>query len=195
MIDKNMSCKDIMTHLAKRKLKGVMAHADMSDIFNLMNLHGFKRKHEFQSLKENAELISLKRWITERYKVIPNLKDSGIDINPMGIKGKGTRDNISRENKMKVTKELFKTLVDWETETLEMLEKAYSVLVEKESIADSMKVAKLIRDTDKELKYYQRDWLKYEDMGWDLTLITYDQNLLHDHYKEKTEKIYKLEFN
>lgn len=195
MIDKNMSCKEIMIEIAKRKLKGVMAHADMADIFNLMNLHGFKRKHEFQSLKENAELISLKRWITERYKIIPNLKNSSIDINPLGIKDKGTRDNISRENKMKVTKELFKTLVDWETETLEMLEKAYSILVEKESIADSIKVSKLISDTDKELKYYSRDWVKYEDIGWDLTLITYDQNNLHEIYKEKTEKIYKLEFN
>ncbi|MGL5191322.1 MAG: hypothetical protein ACRC7S_16905 [Cetobacterium sp.] len=195
MINENMSCQEILEHIARRKLKGVMAHADMADIFNLMNLHGFKRKHEYQSLKENAELMSLKRYITERYKVIPDLKGASIDINPMDVKKVGTRDNITRENKSKITYELFKNLVDWENETLDMLQKAYVLLLNREHIADSIKISKLIKDTDKELKYYRRDWIKLNDINWDLTLITISQHDLHEEYREKTEKIYKLEFN
>ncbi|MEG3013136.1 MAG: hypothetical protein RR795_01590 [Cetobacterium sp.] len=185
-----MQPAEIMNEICDRKLDGLMVHSDCADIFNLLNLHGFKRKHEYRHFEEEKEFVSIKKWIIERYGVIPSLHNGErFEINPKNVKQDGRRGKISKDNKILVIKSVFEELIKWEEETLEFLSECYKILSHHYHIADAKRVCELIEATDIEIKKLKREYHELKDVDFDLIFIYQMQKRIHDHHKEKMHEM------
>ena len=185
-----VSCKDIMNEVCLRKLNGLMIHSDVSDIFNLLNLHGYKRKHEYRRFVEEKEFMEIKKWIIERHGVIPHQHlENRIEVDPKNVKTLGHREKITKDTKQQIILGIFEELIKWEEGTLIFLNEAYKALEHHGKIADSELICELIEHTDIELKKLKREKIELMDLTFNLEYIFLKQKKIHDKYKEKMKKL------
>lgn len=181
---------EILEQVMKRKLNSLMIYLELSDIFNLLNLHGYKRSFEYKNLKEEKEYLHLKKWIIEKYGIIPvSNNQPRKEINPMNVKAAGHREKMSNENKRKIIAEVFSELDKYLVETLKLHEEAYMALFERGYISDTVIINKFIKHLEKAIKKNKREWIKLSDVNYSLDFIYEFQKEKHDKYKEKMEKI------
>lgn len=45
-----MTCEEIFSKIANTYVNGIMFHTDMVQYFDFLNLHGYKRLHEYSTL-------------------------------------------------------------------------------------------------------------------------------------------------
>ncbi|MGL4652657.1 hypothetical protein [Cetobacterium sp.] len=185
-----LECREILEQVAKRKLNSLMIYLELSDIFNLLNLHGYKRSFEYKNIKEEKEYLHLKKWVIEKHGIIlsPHLQLRK-EINPVNVKTVGHREKITRESKQKIISEIFTEINKYLTETLRIHEEAYMALFEKGYISDSMIVQKFINKLEKAIKKNKREWIKLSDVNYSLDFIYEFQKEKHDRYKEKMKYI------
>lgn len=170
-------CFKIMSCVAKRKLEGVMVHDALADAFLVMNLYGFSEFHRKREKAEFKEFHKVKDYIIERHGEIPSTEGATIeDTSILYFHKKYSRENLTPETKRKICAYIFEYIVDWETETIEFLSAKYKELVAHGAIAESIYVANMIEDTDKELKGFIRCHIRYEDTNYDMVQITDDQD-------------------
>lgn len=187
---KELECKEILEQVAKRKLNILMIFSEISDIFNLLNLHGYKRKYEYKKLKEEKEFLHLKKWIIEKHGAIPNLGfQLRKEINPFKVATVGRREKILKETKQKIIAEIFTELSGFLEETLRLYEEAFAALSEKGCISDSIKISEFIEKIEKHIKKTKREWIRLNDVGYSLEFIYEFQKSMHDKYKEKMSEI------
>lgn len=187
---KELECKEIMEQICKRKLNSLMIYSEISDLFNLLNLHGYKRKYEYKNWEEEKEYLHLKKWIIEKYGVIPTVHiQLRKEINPLNAKNVGHREKISKENKQKIIQEIFTELDKYFIETLKLHEEAFYTLCERGHVSDAEIVKKFIKKLEKEIKKNKREWIKLNDINYSLDFIYEFQKEKHDKYKKKMEEI------
>lgn len=187
---KELECMEILEQVAKRKLNVLMVFSEISDIFNLLNLRGYKRKYEYKKLKEEKEYLHIKKWVIEKYGAIPNVSfQIKKEINPFKVATVGRRDKILKETKQKIIAEIFKELVSFLEETLKLYEEAFSALSEKGCISDSITIGKFIKRIEDHIKKTKREIVKLNDVDYSLEFIYEFQKSMHDRYKDKMREI------
>ena len=57
-----METIEIFNAIATREATALRMHNELADLFDFMNFHGFKRLHEYQYLKESADMRGVHRY-------------------------------------------------------------------------------------------------------------------------------------
>lgn len=175
---------EIFTTISNHMLKGLMLHAQWADMFDFLNLHGFKRQQEYQFLSESAEMRGLHRYAINHCNKL--IKDDGVNVKEIPDNWyTATRFDVDNNTRKNYVKAIFKKWHDWETETKQVYEAAFKTLSTNDKIADANKLNDLIMKVDKELKTLTREMLEYEAVDWDMDYILWKQQELHEKYKEK----------
>ena len=180
---------DIFNEISRRITKGVMFHAQMADYLDYLNLHGFKRWHEYQFFSESAELRGVHRYVLNHCnRLIDDGEVTATRCIPISWLN-NTRLQVDTSTRKQAIKEALEKWYQWETETKEFLEKQFKKLTENSKIADANKVNELIKDVDQELKCVTRKMLEYKAVDYDMTYIMFQQDEMHEHFREKEKEI------
>lgn len=185
---------EIFSEIYTHKLKGVMFHAECASLYDFMGLRGYKRCHEYQSLSEFCQAISVSRY------AINHLNQMLIDnphqiqkITPANWKT-ATRFDVGDNDRKTMIRDIYKKWRDWETITKQYLSKKYKELFDAGNIPCSLKVQSMLSDVDSELKELERTYIKLNAVNYNIEYIVSIQDMIHEEY-EKKEKEIGIEFN
>lgn len=184
-----MTVNEIFSEVLNNILEGVMLHEQLANYFDFLNMHGFKRLHEYHYLDENINMRSVKRYYINHFNMLPPIETAE---NPNIIPANWynyTRQQVDSATKKTAIKNGFTAWQAWETKSKKVYEKAYSDLCDIGEIAAACKIKELICDVDCELKGADRMHIKLEAIAYDLNTITLMQDKLHEKYKEKSKDL------
>lgn len=184
-----MTVNDIFTKISERQDVGIAMHFDIADYFDFLNLHGFKRIHEYQYLSESAERRGIHRYFINHYQQIPKTNTTEYMAVIPTSWFNYSRIDVDNNTLKKAVKDVFELWIKWETESKKSYEQMYSELISNNEIAAAMKVKDLLCDVDMELKYAYRLYLDIKASGYDRVYILSMQDELHKAYDDKTKSI------
>lgn len=179
----------IFAEISKLLIENVMRHEQFADAMDFLGFRGFKRQGEYHYLKENAELRGLHRYSINHFnriifdKDIPNPR-----LIPASWEG-ATRQQVDESTRKKYVRQMFTEWHDWEVLAREKYQKWYKDLVADGHIDAGCKVLELLKDNEKEIKCLQRQIIEYNAVDWDMSYIMFQQESLHEHYREKEKEI------
>lgn len=180
-----MEVQEIFKTLSVHTIKGVMIHNDMSNMFDFLNLKGYKRLQEYRAKEEMKGLRKLNRYYISRYnRLIPFEKVETPEIIPVKWY-EHTKQDVDTNTKRTSVKDAFKKWVDWEKETLDLYQKMYSELVAIGEIETSLKIGGFIKDVSMELERAESMKINLDSVDYAMDCILDVQQQLHDEFKTK----------
>lgn len=185
-----MTVEEIFKELSSHMIKGVMIHEQMSDYYDFLNLHGYKRCHEYHAKCEMRGMRKLHRYFINHYNRL--IEEENIE-NPNLIPAswyRYTRQEVDTNTKRNAVKTGIEKWVAWEKETKELYETMYDELMSLGEVASANKLSCYIHKVDKELKWATRKHINLVTADYDIGYILGEQDHLHDWYKEKMKHDY-----
>lgn len=180
---------DIFREISGRMSKGIVLHFQLSDYFDFLNLHGFKRWQEYRFLDESTELRGLHRYaINHCNKLIGSIAMEDPRMIPSNWQSY-TRLQVDNSTRKTAIREAFEKWFDWEKSTKEFYESRFKQLTENSKIAEADKINSIIINVDQELKELTRKLIEYKSVDYDLSYILYQQESMHEYYREKEKDI------
>lgn len=183
-----MTVEEIFRTISSHMIKGVMIHEQLADYYDFLNLHGYKRCHEYHSKCEMKGMRKLHRYFINHYN---RLIEEEVIENPDVIPAswyRYTRQEVDANTKRSAVKSGIERWVSWEEETKTLYEKMYKELMEIGEVAAAKRLCRNIHDVDKELKWAQRKHINLVTSDYDIGYILGEQDHLHDWYKERYDK-------
>ena len=185
-----MAVEDIYKDLSTHMIKGVMIHEQMADYYDFLSLRGYKRCHEYHMFSEMKMLRKLHRYCLNHYnRLIEEDNFENPDIIPSSWY-RYTRQDVDANTKRNAVKSGIEKWVAWESDTKKLYEKSYHELMELGEVAAANELSCFVCDVDRELKCAQRKHLDLMSADYSMEYILFDQDMLHDKYKEKMEHLY-----
>ena len=183
-----MTVEEIFKKLSAHMVKGVMIHEQMSDYYDFLNLHGYKRCHEYHAKCEMKAMRKLHRYYLNHYnKLIEEEKVEDPNAIPEGWY-KYTRQEVDINTKRTAVKDGIEKWVAWESETKDLYENMYLELLDLGEIAACEKIACYVKAVDKELKWAQRHHINLVAADYSMSYILGMQDEWHDWYKKRMYK-------
>ena len=185
-----MNVEEIYRDLSSHMLTGVMVHEQLSDYYDFLNLHGYKRCHEYHAKLEMKSYRKLHRYFINHFN---RLIEEDVFQNPDVIPSswyRYTRQDVDTNTKRNAVKTAIEKWVSWEEESKTLYEKMYKELMDIGEVAAANKISCLIHDTDCELKWARRKHINLVASDYSIAYILGEQDHLHDWYKKKMEKAY-----
>ena len=176
----------VNTHM----ITALMFHDQMADMYDFLNLHGFKRMHEYQHLAESLEHRKLKRYVLNHHNML--VMDENIE-NPSVIPLEWynyNRFDVTPQVREQSIKKSFQRYKEWESNTKDMYNSVCKVFFEHGKVADFEHVSCLLSDVDIELKCLERLELELESCNYSMEYILTLQPDLHEKYKKKTKELF-----
>lgn len=188
-----MTIEDIFSQINNRMIEAEMLHSQMAEFYDFFGyLNGFKRLHEYRMFDEICERRSLVRYYINHYnRMIKNEMPENPDVVPQSLYSMN-RYNLNGNSKTLIKNSVEKWR-DWEIETKEMYENMYYEAMQLKEISACTKIKELVCGVDEEVKNADRLCLKLNAMSYDLSNIALIQDEMHDKYKEKTEKVLRID--
>ena len=182
--------EEIFKTLSSHMVKGVMIHNQMADYYEFLNLHGYKRCHEYHGLCEMRLYRKLHRYYIDHYnKLIEEENIENPDVIPTSWH-KYTRQEVDAGTKRNAVKAGIEKWVSWEQETKALYEKVYKELIETGDVAAAEFITCLICGADKELEWAQRTHIDLVTSDYSINYILGQQDHLHNWYKKKMRCVY-----
>lgn len=188
-LSSNPTCAEIFQKISARQIIALMFHDQLADFFDFLGLMGFKRIHEYQSLKEAAEHRCIKRYYINHHNQL--LEDMYIE-NPDVIPDswyKYTRFDVTMQVRKNAVETAFERYRSWEVETKQFYCDCAQKLMGMGHIADFNKINSLISDVDMELKALDRLIIDLKACGYNEVYIATMQSELHEKYRQMTKDI------
>ena len=184
-----MTVDEIFGKLSVHGVEGMMIHDQLAKYYDFLNLHGFKRVHEYHFLCETIAHRKLHRYFTNRYNRL--VTDSPVDSSSVIPESwyRYKRQEVDKATKRSAIEKGFAEWVKWETETRELYNEMYHELEELGEYSAAEYVCNMIRDVDKELKCAERKQIELEAVDYDMVFISQKQCKLHDKYKKKVKEL------
>lgn len=180
-----MTTDEIFQQLSERSIKGVMFHDYLVDYFNFLNLHGYKRMSEYHAKHEMKSFRKIHRYYIDHYnKLVPDVRFENTEIIP-ATWYEHVRSDVDTETIRKSVREAFEKWHEWEKGTKAFYQQMYKELCDLGEIASALKISKLIKSVDKELKWVCRKHLDLKSMDYSIGYIQGEQKFYHDFYKGK----------
>lgn len=179
----------IFAEISNLLITNAMRHEQFADVMDFLGLRGFKRQGEYHYFKENAELRGLHRYAINHFNKI--IFDKTITI-PRLIPASwenATRQQVDETTRRKYVKQMFTEWHTWEISAREKYQQWYKQLVDEGQIDAGCKVLKLLKDNEEEIKGLERQIIEYDAIDWDMTYIMFQQEGMHEHYREKEKEI------
>ena len=180
-----MTVENIFKDLSSHMIKGIMLHEQMSDYYDFLNLHGYKRAHEYHAKCEMRSMRHLHRYFINHYN---KLIEEDVIQNPDAIPAswyRYTRQDVDANTKRSAVKSGVEKWVAWETETKDLYQKMYRELMDIGEVAAAKEVCCYIKAVDKELKWAHRKHITLVSVDYSMAFIQGEQDRLHDKYMEK----------
>lgn len=180
-----MEVKDIFSEIMAHGIKGVMTHVQLSDYYDFLNMHGYKRCHEYHAICEMRDMECLKKYYINHFNRL--VEEKPIE-NPAVIPAGWypyTRQDIDAATKRSAVKSGIEKWVAWEKDTKALYQRMYQELMNIGEVAAAKMLSKFIKNVDNELKWAQRKHIELVDADYDMSFIMGEQDYLHDYYKEK----------
>lgn len=183
-----MTVEEIYKKVSAHIIKGVMVHEQLSNYYDFLNLHGYKRCHEYHAKCEMRSLRKLHRYFINHFnRLIEDEQIADPNVIPASWY-RYTRQEVDVNTKRSAVKTGIERWVDWEQETKELYQQMYKELMEIGEVAAANKMSCLVHDVDCELKWAQRKHIELMTADYNMAYILGEQNRLHDHYKKKYDK-------
>ena len=183
-----MTVEEIFKKLLAHQIKGVMTHEQLANYYDFMNLHGYKRCHEYHAKREFDDMRKLQRYYINHFnKLIEEERVNDPEIIPASWY-KYTRQEVDASTKRQAVKTGVEKWVEWETETKRLYEDMYNELLDLGEVAAAQKIACFVCAVDKELKWAQRKHINLLASDYNISYILGEQDHLHDWYKKKMRK-------
>ena len=166
-----MEVKDIFSELSAHMIKGLMIHTQLSDYYDFLNLHGYKRCHEYHAILEMKDYECLKRYYIEHYnKLVEEKPIENPDVIPTGWYPY-SRQEVDVATKRSAVKSGIERWVTWEKETKDLYQRMYRELMSIGEVAAAKMLSKFIKNVDNELKWAQRKHIELVDADYDMSFI------------------------
>lgn len=186
---KEMSCIELYSEVNKRMTSALMFHSKMSDYFNFIGLHGFKRIHELQYYEESIGKRKLNRKVLDIHnKLIPEEGHEKPEVIPADWY-KHTRMDIDDSVLSKFVKSALKQYKEWECETKCLYECVAHIFLERGEMMDYKLMMCYVEEVQYELKKIYRLCEELNDVGYDVLYIMEIQKPIHNEYKNKMKKL------
>lgn len=183
-----MTCEEIFSKIACTYLNGVMFHTDMARYFDFLNLHGYKRLHEYRSKCENGDLRKLHGYYMDRYqKLLPESEEPARTVIPQDWY-RYKRSEVSTADIKKGVKSGFEKWAEWERGVCAVLNEAVKELEEIGDHSAAYEICLQLRETEDELKRAERMLLALKSVEYSIDFIQGQQGKLHKKYKKRAEK-------
>ena len=180
-----MSVEEIFKQISAHMIKGVMIHEQLSDYYDFLNLHGYKRCHEYHARCEMRSMRHLHRYFINHFgRLIEEEQIENPDVIPASWY-RYKRDEVDVNTKRNAVKSGIEKWLAWETETKDLYQRMYKELMEIGEVAAAKKIGCLVCAVDKELKWAQRKHINLVSADYGIGYILGEQDHLHDWYKEK----------
>lgn len=180
----DMTCTEIFQEIGNHQVLAMMFHDQMVDLYNFLNLPGFKRWHKHQYMTESEEFINTKDYFMSAHNQLLRIDDPGQPepVIPDGWYGY-TRMDLNTQLIRQQVEVSFKSYKSWEEYTKRLYEQCSKALFDMSYIADAEKVNQLINDVSCELKEVYEVMLKLNASNYDIVYILDIQDKLHKKYK------------
>lgn len=184
-----MTCEEIFSKIANAYLNGIMFHVDMVRYFDFLNLHGYKRLHEYRRKCESKCYSKLLGYYTNRYqKLLPESGEYARSVIPQDWYSHKRGEVTSADLKNGV-KSGFEKWVEWERSVCAVLNEAVKELTKLEDYAAAYKVGSMLCEVKDELKRAERMLLALKSVDFSAEYIQEVQCVLHKKYKRKAAKV------
>lgn len=184
-----MTPEEIFSTVNNNMITAVMLHDQLAEYFDFLDLHGYKRCHEYHALSELAERRTVVRYYVNHYnRLLP--AESAVNPNVIPANWKGyKRQDVDASTKRKAIRDGITRWRAWEFTAKKLYEQAYCDLCEVGEIAAAGKIKSLIEKADMELKTVDRKHIELESIDYDLPTIYLSQDAIHAKYEDAEKKI------
>ena len=185
-----MTVDEIFKEISSHMIYGIMFHTQQADMYDFLNLHGYKRMSEYHLFCEMKSMRKLHRYYLNHFNKLIEEDDVG---NPNVIPTtwyRYARQDVDANTKRNAVKTAIESWVEWEEKTKDMYEQMYHELMNLGEVAAAQKISCFLCDVDKELKYAQRKHITLKATDYSIDFIEFEQENLHDCYKEKMKEIF-----
>jgi hypothetical protein len=183
-----MTVSEIFEKLNSHLVEGVMFHDQLAEYYDFLNLHGYKRCHEYHAFCEFKTRRKIMSYYLNHYNLLPLAEKA---TNPKAIPENWynyTRQEVDAGTKKRAVRDGFAKWVDWEKATKKLYEEAVCNLYEVGEIATACEIKKLVKDVDHELKTAQRKAIALASIDYDMPTVYCEQQEIHDKYKNKMKR-------
>ena len=175
--------------LASHFIKGMMVHDQMASYYDFLGLRGYKRMHEYQFYKDSKIYRSIQRYCINVYGTFcPEERVDDPQLIPEGWRNY-KKDQVDANTKKNAVESGIKKWISWETDTKIKLQDSIKRMIDSGNMADALFVNKILKDVTHELKCAERKLVDLISTNYDMSYIVEEQTEIHDHYKEKMNKI------
>ena len=179
-----MNCTEIFEQIGRRQVLALMFHDHMRDLYDFLNLQGFKCWHHHQYISESEEFLKTKHYFMSTHNKLLDIGDTGQPESVIPDNWYGyTRLDVTPQLMKQYTESSFTSYKNWEEETKKMYQECYTALISRGNVADAEKVKCLIKDVNCELKMLYKIMLKLKASGYDTIYILDMQHWIHKKYK------------
>lgn len=165
-----------------------MIHEQMSDYYDFLNLHGFKRCHEYHAKCEMKNMRKLHRYYLNHFNKLieeERIEDPSVIPNDWY---RYTRQEVDATTKRNAVRDGIEKWVAWEHETKDLYESMYIELIDLGEVAASEALSCFIKDVDRELKWAERSHINLVSADYSISYIMGLQDYWHDWYKKRMHK-------
>lgn len=183
-LKENVTCTEIFQEIGKRQVLALMFHDSMCDLYNFLNLSGFKRWHEHQYLEESKEFLNTKHYFMSAHNRLLDITNTGQPdlVIPEGWY-KYSRFDVTTQTIKQYVESSFDSYRAWEEETKHLYEELSKALFDMGYVADSEMVNQLVKDVSEELKEVYSTLLRLKAANFDIVYTLDIQHEFHKKYK------------
>lgn len=183
-ISQTMSCTEIFQSIGKRQIQALMFHDQMYDLYDFLNLPGFKQWHRHQYMAESKEFLNTKKYFMSTHNKLLNLTsaeqpDSVIPASWYSY----TRFDVTSQLVRQHTETSFNDYRCWEEDTKLMYQELSKMLLDTGHVADANMVDSLIADVTSELEALYDTLLRLKATNYDSVYILDIQDSIYKKYK------------
>ena len=187
--DINMDERALYSEIERHMVKGIMFHNDMSDYFNFIGLHGFKRIHEYQFYDEEIGRRKLCRKVLDMHNILIPHNKVEIEKYIPDDWYNYTRMDIDDSVIPKFVKNAWMMYKHWEEETKDLYTGIAYAFYEKGMLCDYELIKEYLHDVQIELKKIYRMCERLNIIAYDVVGISEMQDKIHDEYKSKLKNL------
>lgn len=176
---------EALTELKANFIKDKALHHDFKNMFDVLNVRGYKRVAELNMFKKLTCITKLERFAINNYDglMIPEILVEKMDVVPRHFYTMG-REAVNEGL-------IVQTVQDWENTWIQVEEKnrefyvnLWYDLIDKRKTALATYVKCLLDYTECKLKKLKRYQMDLNAQHYDIELIMKDQMCLHDHIRD-----------
>lgn len=172
-----------------RMTEALMLHDDMSNMYDFLNLRGYKRVHETQFFKEAVSRKKFIRFVLNHYSFIPKKNEvKRINIIPHDWYNYERKD-VSTQIRKQAVEHSFGQYMEWERESKEIYEACAKRLYELGELDAYCYMLEIVKCVGNELKELERMLLSLKSVSFDILYIESEQEKIHDKYREELNNI------